>query len=83
MDVELRKWGNSIGFRIPRKIADSFGLDEKSTIELIENDDTLVIKKKNCALTLQALIASIPPDFQYPDDIADFVESKPIGREII
>lgn len=34
-------------------------------------------------LTLQALIDSIPPDFEYPDDIADFIESEPIGQEIL
>ena len=76
MEIELRKWGNSIGFRIPRKIAESFGIDEHSIIELTESENALII-------TLEELLASIPNDFQYPDDVQDFVESKPLGQEII
>jgi antitoxin MazE len=28
-------------------------------------------------------LASIPEDFQYPEDILDFVESGPCGKEMI
>ncbi len=83
MDIELRKWGNSIGFRIPSKIVESFGLDENSVVELIESNDTLVIKKKQNISTLDEILSSIPHDFQYPDDITDFVESEATGREAI
>lgn len=83
MDIELKKWGNSIGFRIPHKIAESFGIDENSIIELTESKDALIIKKKNNVSTLDELLASIPNDFQYPDDVLDFVESEPLGQEII
>lgn len=27
------------------------------------------------------LLASIPPDFTYPDDVQDFVKSEPVGKE--
>jgi antitoxin MazE len=83
MDIELKKWGNSLGFRIPHKIAESFGLDEKSIVELIESKDTLTIRKKPTLSTLDDLLASIPDDFQYPEDLLDFVNSKPLGREQI
>ncbi|NES20790.1 MAG: AbrB/MazE/SpoVT family DNA-binding domain-containing protein [Symploca sp. SIO3E6] len=83
MEVELKKWGNSIGFQIPRKIAASFGIDEHSIIELTESEDALIITKKNKPSTIEELLASIPNDFQYPDDVQDFVESQPLGQEII
>lgn len=83
MDIELKKWGNSIGFRIPHKIAESFGLDENSIVELTESKDALVIKKKKNVSTLDELLASIPNDFQYPEDVLDFIESEPLGQEII
>ncbi|NEQ68527.1 MAG: AbrB/MazE/SpoVT family DNA-binding domain-containing protein [Symploca sp. SIO2D2] len=72
MEVKLKKWGNSIGFQIPRKIAERFGIDEHSIIELTESQDALIITKKNKPSTLEELLASIPDDFQYPDDIQDF-----------
>ncbi len=82
MEIELRKWGNSIGLRIPRKIAQSMGLDESSTIELIQSGETLIIKKKE-AIDLDELIASMPNDFEYPEDVRDFVESRCQGKELI
>ena len=83
MDIELKRWGNSLGFRIPHKIAESFGLDENSIVELTESKDALVITKKRHHSTLDQLLASIPDDFQYPEDVLDFVESGPIGKEMI
>ncbi|BBC26510.1 AbrB/MazE/SpoVT family DNA-binding domain-containing protein [Pseudanabaena sp. ABRG5-3] len=83
MDIQLKKWGNSIGFLIPHKIAESFGIDENSTIELTESNGTLVIKKKQKALTLDELLSTIPNDFRYPEDVNDFVASEPIGQEIL
>jgi antitoxin MazE len=83
MDIELKKWGNSIGFRIPHKIAESFGINENSIVELTESKEALVITKKKNVLTLDELLASIPNDFQYPDDVLDFIENEPLGQEII
>jgi antitoxin MazE len=83
MEIELRKWGNSIGFRIPQKVAESFGVDEHSVVELTESKDALVITKKRDVATLDDLLASIPEDFQYPDDVLDFVEGEPMGEELI
>ncbi|GCA94325.1 AbrB/MazE/SpoVT family DNA-binding domain-containing protein [Microcystis aeruginosa] len=83
MEIELKKWGNSIGFRIPHKIAESFGLEENSIVELTESKDALVITKKPCNPTLDRLLSSIPEDFRYPEDVLDFVESGLGGTEMI
>lgn len=83
MEVELRKWGNSIGLRIPSKVAQSWGIDEQSVVELTESGDKLIISKKQTLPTLDEMLASIPEDFEYPDDVADFVGSKPVGDEIL
>ena len=34
-------------------------------------------------LTLNDLISSIPNNFTYPDDVMEFSESAPIGRELL
>lgn len=83
MDIQLKKWGNSIGFPIPQKIVERLGIDENSIVELTESKDALIITKKENISTLDELLASIPHDFQYPEDILDFVESEAIGQEII
>lgn len=81
MDIQVKKWGNSIGFRIPYKIAEQIGIEEDSIVELTATEEGLTIKKKPSPSTLDELIASIPDDFEYPDDIADFVDSQPAGQE--
>ena len=83
MEIELRKWGNSIGFRIPQKIAESLGLDEQTIVELIEAKDSLVITKKREVANLDDLLASIPEGFEYPSDVNAFTESGSVGRELI
>ena len=79
MEVKLRKWGNSLGLRIPAKIAQSIGLNESSTVELIQSGESLIVKKKE-DIALDELLASIPDDFEYPEDVRDFVESGWVGE---
>jgi antitoxin MazE len=81
MDIQVKKWGNSIGFRIPYKIAAQIGIEEDSIVELTATEDGLTIKKKLLPSSLDELLASIPDDFQYPDDIVDFTETQPLGLE--
>lgn len=83
MDIQLKKWGNSLGLRIPHRLAESFGWDENSTVELLEIDGALVIRKKTMKTSLAELLASIPDDFCYPADVDDFVQSKPQGQECL
>jgi len=81
MEIQLKKWGSSLGLRIPHRLAESFGWDENSTVELLEIDGALVIRKKATTTSLAELLASIPDDFCYPADVDDFVQSEPQGRE--
>jgi antitoxin MazE len=83
MDIQLKKWGNSLGLRIPYAIANSLGVDETSTLELLEVDNALILRKKQTPVTLDALLASIPQDFQYPSDVQDFADSPAIGQELL
>ena len=83
MEVELRKWGNSIGLRIPSKVATSWGIDENSVVELTESGDKLIISKKQTVPTLDEMLASISEGFEYPEDVANFVGSEPQGDELL
>ena len=81
MDIRVKKWGNSIGLRIPYKVAEQLGFQENSIVELTLTADGLNIKKKLSPPTLDELLASIPDDFRYPDDVVNFVEGQPVGQE--
>jgi antitoxin MazE len=83
MDIQLKKWGNSLGLRIPHQLTKKFGWAENSTLEIEETEDALIIRKKPSSVTLEQLLASIPSDFTYPDDVKDFIHSTAIGQEIL
>lgn len=44
MVIEIKKWGNSLGLRIPRDIARTMGLEEGSEVSLELNGNQLVIR---------------------------------------
>ena len=43
--VHIAKWGNSLGFRIPRGIADSLDIRAGDTLELAPAEGGLLLKK--------------------------------------
>jgi antitoxin MazE len=83
VDIQLKKWGNSIGLRIPKKLAESLNLDEHSIVEVTESKGALIITKKKMDRNLDDLLASIPPDFCYAEDVTDFIKGEPIGDELL
>ncbi|CAN1210819.1 hypothetical protein TUMEXPCC7403_11515 [Tumidithrix helvetica PCC 7403] len=56
---------------------------ELPNITVKESDKQLAITSQHQELTLNDLISSIPNDFQYPDDVMEFSESEPLGRELL
>lgn len=85
MQVTLRKWGNSLGLRIPYQIAENLEITENSQVSLVVEADCLIIRKEipKPNLNLEEILDSIPENFEYPEDIADYVDSEPVGNELI
>jgi antitoxin MazE len=60
MDIEIGKWGNSLGVRIPAALAKSLGLTEGSQVSLQAVQDQLIIKKAQpAAYSLETMLAAI------------------------
>ncbi|MFW5681404.1 MAG: AbrB/MazE/SpoVT family DNA-binding domain-containing protein [Phycisphaeraceae bacterium] len=75
--ANLRKWGNSLGVRIPKRLAQRLNLHEGSTIELEETDRGILLRTPQVP-TLEALIESMD-DSQRPQ-MEDF--GPPCGNEV-
>jgi antitoxin MazE len=75
MLANVSKWGNSLGVRIPRPIADQLGISEGVPVELTIEDDHLLIHKVH---RLESLLAEVTPE-----NIHSEIETGlPVGREI-
>src|SRR5262245_21017215 len=70
MQVKVKKWGNSLGLRIPKNVAEELRLGEDQVVELTTCNGRLVVASRP---TLQELVDRITPekmnrakDFDHP-----------------
>lgn len=46
METIIRKWGNSLGIRIPNPLVREYSLKEGSTVEIEDGGNKIIIKPK-------------------------------------
>jgi len=77
MSKKIKKWGNSLAVRIPKKTADDFNLHENSEIEIKKSKKGIIIEPKR--KKLKDLVDKVNDknrhDIQFPED-------KPKGKEV-
>ncbi len=56
----VAKWGSSLAVRIPKPIAEQWGVREGSRIEMDSRGDQLVMRKR--AYDLEEMVARMTPD---------------------
>ena len=59
MSTKIQKWGNSLGVRIPKIIAEQAHLLENSEVEILHQDGKIVIFPSNKKHTLASLLKQI------------------------
>ena len=56
----VARWGNSLAVRIPKPVAEQWGVREGSSVEMDPRDDQLVMRKKT--YDLSDMVARMTPD---------------------
>ena len=80
MPATVRKWGNSLGIRLPKTIAQQTNLANGTEIEFDTSGGTLTIRPKRQRrrkYKLPDLLAKI----KGPNPHRQFVRDRPVGRE--
>jgi len=62
MRVQVARWGNSLGVRIPKDIAGRFGLTEGIGVEMAAEDDRIVISVARPRYRLESLLTGMSPE---------------------
>jgi antitoxin MazE len=63
MQVQVTRWGNSLGVRIPKDIAGRIGLAEGSRVEIeTTKDDRIVISIARPRYRLEELLRGMTPE---------------------
>lgn len=79
MEVSVKKWGNSLGIRIPKIIANDLSLKDGLKVEIEDKNGSIIISPINNELNeLNELIAQITPENIH----AEIESGQSIGNEI-
>jgi len=62
MEVQFAKWGNSVGLRVPAKVAEELGIAPGSIADLEIRKDCLVITPRLHTYRLDDLLGGITPE---------------------
>lgn len=77
MATKVQQWGNSLGIRIPRQVANKLGITKGSMLELITDEDKIILKPVKDSPTLEELVSKITDENRHEE--MDF--GQPKGRE--
>jgi len=79
VQVQIAKWGNSLGLRVPRDIAARVGLTEGARVDIEASEDgRIIITRSRRRFTLEELLEGMTPDREHPLE-----DDAPRGEEII
>jgi len=62
MRVQVTRWGNSLGIRIPKDIAAEVGLTEGSRVDIETDRDQIVITPARPRYKLEELLGGVTPE---------------------
>jgi antitoxin MazE len=58
----VRKWGNSLAVRIPRRVAEHVGIEEGTELELLEERGAILIKPTSTRISLRKILRAVRAD---------------------
>jgi len=86
MTIALKKWGNSFGFIIPKKILEKANITEGQEIDVqvTENNEVILkpVAKKRPRYKLSDLLKDHDPSFNDDPVLKEWQNTKPVGNEV-
>lgn len=84
MQVQLTKWGNSLGLRVPKDIAERLRLTEGARVEL-ETDEAgrIIMTPARRRYTLDELLAQCDPQAPVSEEDRAWLDAPKVGGELI
>jgi antitoxin MazE len=66
IQVQIAKWGNSLGLRVPRDVAARVGLTEGTRVDIEASDDgRIIVTRSRRRFTLAELLKGMTPEREH------------------
>ena len=79
IQVQISKWGNSLGLRVPRDVAARVGLTEGARVDIETSaDGRIIVTRSRRRFTLDELLAEMTPEREHVTE-----DDGPRGEELI
>lgn len=75
--IQIARWGNSLGLRLPKAVANEAKIQEGDTVELSVVDGEIVVRSAQPTYTLRELLVKVTPENRHGE--TDW--GPPQGRE--
>jgi antitoxin MazE len=79
MQVQITKWGNSLGLRVPKEVAARVGLKEGARVDIDAKGQTIIVSVARPIFDLEELLEGMTPEAMH--EAFDWGED--VGREIV
>lgn len=79
MATRVQRWGNSLGIRIPRNVAEQLELRDGTEVELQASGGVLTVRPRRQRPTLASLLAQMQPRHRH----GELHRDEPRGGELI
>lgn len=83
MATTMQKWGNSLGIRVPKAVAEQLDLKSGTEVEFDTAGGVLTIRPKRRKRRTKYTLAQLLAEIKGPNPYGELTKDAPRGREII
>lgn len=76
MTTKVQRWGNSLGVRIPKRLAKKYGVVHGSQVQITDDGHRIILQPVEDEFTLEELLAQCEGENPHKEFFAE-----PMGRE--
>ena len=85
MKTTANRWGASLGIRLTKPVLEKFTIDDKTLLEMDVQDDRIIITRAKVQpkISFEELFAGFDGEYEMTDEMRQWENMKPVGRELL
>jgi antitoxin component of MazEF toxin-antitoxin module len=85
MRTTANRWGSALGIRLTKPVLEKFSIDENTILELDVDQDRIIVTRAKIRprTTIEELFKDFDGEYEMTDEMKEWEQMKPVGREIL